>query len=74
MCLGGVCRIDRLRLHLSHRVMITLSVTERAPRTPVIGVAVGVSALVVGATLALWHHEGATIFAEMLLAGLANCF
>lgn len=74
MSLGGVRRIDRPRLSLSHRVMNPLSVTQQAPRTPAVGVAVGLSALVVGATLALWHHEGATIFAEMLLAGLANCF
>jgi hypothetical protein len=69
-----VGRIDRLRLSLSHHVMTMLSVPHQAPRTPAVGVAVGISALVVGATLALWHHEGATIFAEMLLAGLANCF
>ena len=37
-------------------------------------VAVAAGGLAIGGTLALWHREGAGIFMEMLLAGLATCF
>lgn len=45
-----------------------------APRRPVVVAIVGVAAVLIGATLALWAVLGPAVFYEVILAGIAACF
>jgi hypothetical protein len=58
-------------IHL--RRMDTTAASQRPLRLAPFA-ALAMAGLAIGGTLALWHREGAGIFMEMLLAGLATCF
>jgi hypothetical protein len=47
--------------------------SPRALSRPVL-LAAAVSALLIGATLALWAHYGMAVFFEIIAAGIAACF